>query len=49
MNKVAIERLKEVGDFLIPDPISILDDDPKSQAAEEFEKLAQEVMQLAHI
>jgi cellulose biosynthesis protein BcsQ len=45
----AIERLKEVGDFLIPDPISILDDDPKSQAAEEFEKLAQEVMQLAHI
>ncbi|ARV61082.1 hypothetical protein BZZ01_22870 [Nostocales cyanobacterium HT-58-2] len=45
----AIERLKEVGDLLIPDPISILDDDPKSQAAEEFEKLAQEVIQLVHI
>ena len=45
----AIERLKEVGDLLIPDPISILDDDPKSPAAAEFEELAKEVMQLARI
>jgi cellulose biosynthesis protein BcsQ len=45
----AIERIKEVGDLLIPDPISILDYDPKSPAAQEFEKLAQEVMQLARI
>lgn len=45
----AIERTIEVGDLLIPDPVSILDHDPKSLAAEEFEKLAQEVMQLTHI
>jgi cellulose biosynthesis protein BcsQ len=45
----AIERLTEIGDLLIPDPISILDAEPKSQAAKEFEELAQEVMQLAHI
>ena len=45
----AIERIKEVGDWIIPDPISILDYDPKSLAAAEFDKLAQEVMQLARI
>ena len=45
----AIERLTEVGEWLIPDPISILDYDPKSIAAAEFENLAQEVMQLAGI
>lgn len=45
----AIERLTEVGDLLIPDPISILDSEPKSLAAKEFEELAKEVMQLAHI
>lgn len=45
----AVERTIDVGDLIIPDPISILDYDPKSQAAKEFEKLAQEVMQLVHI
>jgi cellulose biosynthesis protein BcsQ len=45
----AIERTQEVGDLIIPDPISILDSEPKSQAAEEFNKLAEEVMQLARI
>ncbi|GJD23558.1 sporulation initiation inhibitor Soj [Rivularia sp. IAM M-261] len=42
----AVERILEIGDLTIPDPISILDYDPKSQAAEEFQKLALEVMQL---
>ncbi|WP_414585185.1 ParA family protein [Scytonema sp. PCC 10023] len=45
----AIERLKEVGDLVIPDPISILDYEPNSPAAEEFKDLAKEVMQLARI
>lgn len=45
----AVERTMEVGDLIIPDPISILDYDPKSPASEEFEQLAQEVMQLARI
>lgn len=45
----AIERLKEVGDLVIPDPISILDYEPNSPAAEEFKNLAKEVMQLARI
>ncbi|NMG21549.1 ParA family protein [Brasilonema bromeliae] len=45
----AIERLAEVGDLLIPDPISILDYEPNSPAAEEFKDLAKEVMQLARI
>ncbi|MBW4628847.1 MAG: AAA family ATPase [Brasilonema octagenarum HA4186-MV1] len=45
----AIERLAEVGDLLIPDPISILDYEPNSLAAEEFKDLAKEVMQLARI
>ncbi|NEP13029.1 MAG: ParA family protein [Symploca sp. SIO2C1] len=45
----AIERTTEVGDLIIPDPISILDHAPKSSAAKEFDKLAQEVMQLIQI
>jgi cellulose biosynthesis protein BcsQ len=45
----AIERLAEVGDLLIPDPISILDYEPNSLAAKEFKDLAKEVMQLASI
>ncbi|GAA6624096.1 ParA family protein [Scytonema sp. NUACC26] len=45
----AIEKIQEVGDILIPDPISIMDYEPKSLAAVEFEKLAQEVMQLIRI
>ena len=45
----AVERVKEIGDLTIPDPISILDHDPKSDAAIEFEKLAQEIIQLAKI
>ncbi len=42
----AIERTIEVGDLEIPDPISIFDYKPGSQAADEFESLTQEVMQL---
>lgn len=45
----AIEKTIEIGDLIIPDPISILDYDPKSPAAEEFEKLAQEVIQLTRL
>ncbi len=45
----AIERTQEIGDLIIPDPISILDSEPKSQAAEEFNELAEEVMKLARI
>ncbi|NER98970.1 MAG: ParA family protein [Symploca sp. SIO1B1] len=45
----AIEKTTEVGDLIIPDPISILDHAPKSSAAKEFEQLAQEVMQLIQI
>ncbi|XGV94257.1 MAG: ParA family protein (plasmid) [Leptolyngbya sp. BL-A-14] len=42
----AIERSIEVGDLEIPDPISIFDYKPGSQAADEFESLSHEVMQL---
>ncbi len=42
----AIEKLVVVGDLELPDPQSILDYAPNSQAAEEFSLLAQEVMQL---
>ncbi|MGG6242544.1 ParA family protein [Nodosilinea sp. AN01ver1] len=45
----AIERTLEVGEIDIPDPQSIFDYKPDSQAAEEFEALTQEVMQLAGI
>ncbi len=45
----AIERIQEVGNLIIPDPISIIDFNPQSPAAEEFENLAKEVMQLACI
>lgn len=45
----AVERIQEVGDLMIPDPISIIDFNPQSPAAEEFEQLAKEVMQLASI
>jgi cellulose biosynthesis protein BcsQ len=45
----AVERTMEVGDLIIPDPISILDYDPKSDAALEFQNLAQEVIRLAKI
>lgn len=42
----AIEKLTVVGDLELPDPQSILDYAPNSQAAEEFSLLAEEVMQL---
>lgn len=42
----AIERTIEVGDLDIPDPSSIMDYKPDSQAAEEFEQLAIEVLSL---
>jgi cellulose biosynthesis protein BcsQ len=45
----AVERIMEVGDLIIPAPLSILDYDPTSEAAQEFEELAQEVTQLAKL
>lgn len=42
----AIERTLEMGDLDIPNPCSILDYKPDSQAAEEFEQLASEVLDL---
>ena len=45
----AVERVQEIGDLIVPDPISIIDFNPQSLAAEEFEQLAKEVMQLACI
>jgi cellulose biosynthesis protein BcsQ len=45
----AVEQTLEVGELFIPNPVSILDYDPKSPSAEEFQKLAHEVMQLANI
>jgi cellulose biosynthesis protein BcsQ len=45
----AIERIVELGDLIVPDPISILDYDPKSEAAIEFENLAKEILELVRI
>ncbi|MGJ3249414.1 MAG: ParA family protein [Elainellaceae cyanobacterium] len=45
----AIERTMEVGNLLVPDPISIFDYDPKSPSIHEFNELANEVMKLANI
>ena len=45
----AIENTIEVGDLDIPDPKSIFDYKPESKAAEEFENLATEVMELIGI
>jgi cellulose biosynthesis protein BcsQ len=45
----SIERMMEVGDLLIPDPVSILDYDPKSKGADEFYQLADEIILLAKI
>lgn len=45
----AVERTIEVGDLDIPDPRSILDFNPDSQAAEEFENLADEVLNLIRL
>jgi chromosome partitioning protein len=42
----AVEQTIELGDLDIPDPISILDYKPNSQAADEFRMLAQEVLSL---
>lgn len=45
----AVERTIEVGELDIPDPRSILDHKPDSQSAEEFENLAQEVLDLIDV
>ena len=45
----AIENSLEIGDLDVPDPKSILDYKPNSIAAEEFENLATEVMELVGI
>ncbi|MGK7878072.1 MAG: ParA family protein [Xenococcaceae cyanobacterium] len=45
----AIEQTNQIGDLIIPDPKSIFDYKPNSQGAEEFEKLAQEVMRMIGI
>lgn len=45
----AIEQISIVGDLDIPNPQSILDYAPNSQAAEEFRLLAEEVMQLTNM
>jgi chromosome partitioning protein len=42
----AVEQIIEVGDLDVPNPTSILDYKPNSQAAGEFEDLAQEVLSL---
>ncbi len=42
----AIERVIEVGELDIPDPLSVLDYKPDSQSSEEFESLAKEIMKL---
>ena len=42
----AVEKTVEIGDLDIPDPQSVLDYKPDSQAAGEFETLAEEIMQL---
>jgi chromosome partitioning protein len=41
-----LERVIEVGELDIPDPKSVLDAEPNSQAAGEFEALAQEILNL---
>jgi cellulose biosynthesis protein BcsQ len=40
----AVENTVELGDLDIPDPKSVFDYKPDSQSAEEFDKLALEVM-----
>ncbi len=42
----AIERVIEVGELDIPDPLSVLDYKPDCQSAGEFEALAKEIMEL---
>ena len=42
----AIERVIEVGELDIPDPLSVLDYKPDCQASGEFEALAREIMDL---
>jgi cellulose biosynthesis protein BcsQ len=45
----AVQRTIEVGDLVVPDPVSVLDDAPDSKAAGEFRNLAKEVMKLAKL
>jgi cellulose biosynthesis protein BcsQ len=42
----AVERFVEIGDLDIPDPCSVLDHKPDSQAAAEFEQLSTEILNL---
>ena len=42
----AIERVIEVGELDIPDPLSVLDYKPDCQSSGEFESLAKEIMEL---
>jgi len=43
-----LERVIEVGEMDIPDPTSVLDAEPNSQSAGEFEALAQEILKLVN-
>lgn len=43
-----LERVIEVGDMDIPDPRSVLDAEPNSQSAGEFETLAEEILKLVN-
>jgi cellulose biosynthesis protein BcsQ len=43
-----LERVIEVGELDIPDPKSVLDAEPNSQSAGEFEALAQEILSLVN-
>lgn len=45
----AIEQTMSIGDLIIPDPQSVFDYKPASQATEEFRQLAQEVMNMMEI
>jgi cellulose biosynthesis protein BcsQ len=44
----AVEQTIDLGNLEIPNPISVLDYKPNSQAAGEFEELAEEVLRLIH-
>ena len=45
----AIERVIEVGELDIPDPLSVLDYKPDCQSSGEFEALAKEIMELTEL
>lgn len=45
----ALQRAREIGELIVPEPISILDYKSGSPAADEFRNLAKEVMQLINL